>query len=901
MEDRKIERMFRSFHLVGQDSEESVATEYEDSFAHHVADSQLFEKSSASGSTQHGSRSIDYRIKYPALYSLEKVCNSFHVEDESNVEVDTGFSLAPRRLNTSSQKSSEYSFYSTQSVPQSSVSSISTAPASDDYDAEESSSSPSFEMVENFLNKTINESAATASSYADATGCQNNPHDTWQSHQDSFQSTASTSYLEIKTVLHKLSKIPNKKKDCETAESTQCFSRLSKSLENATNDFKQQLMTILEETQLGDDNSIGVFKEMIMKIIGKTRGIQDESVISFVNDHELSKVSFEQSPTPTAEVDVKAASSMATPVNTSVAKSKKIYRKTPVDLVKGSPFVSTPLRIAALTRGMDTPKSNILSPSSTPGSLRTPGSGRDLNESSFTYLERQCLGDKIPITPKPMPELTEEQKKLLAECHMKELELASESPYSSKSQNNCKSTDFDDSNHKSNELSPIHSEARGGVSDNLCDSLDDLDIEKEMAERDKRIAETEKTIKGIVNKKIIGSYSDEFLNIVNTYFDKSGSRAKSGEGLHDSGVETVSSARHSRKDKFSGSDSSLESRLDNVTLRKLSPSSINIKHSGRKRSPVIQVSKTKSATPTMFIVRNKSPLPGTKSRVPVTPKSTPRTPRRIPTPASLTPRVVSAKRNIASKFTPGKSVSSSKLSSALSVVADKSRKPAVASKEFKVPVAPPMILVTPSTPIGKVVRQDNLFSPMKSPASAGKIGSYTGGKYFNTPGKAPVAKKKTVFFPSPAKVNEMPKNNEIKKLIEKICPSTAKVRSPVADYIRGGRDVTTIKTIPKTQNEYLLSKEEILNYKPNVKVNDENYSPNSGFHYPPAVYRPDRPVREIDASPITPQGSRVKKLVEKKDSRKVIKHQIHQPDMSIHIKTVAEKKTAVTPRAYKKC
>ncbi|XP_057319424.1 uncharacterized protein LOC130663891 [Microplitis mediator] len=896
MEGRKIERMFRSFRLVGQNSEESVSTEHEDSFA-------------SGSSTQHSSRSIDYRTKYPALYSLEEICKSFHAEDASNIENDPGFSLAPRRLNTSSQKSSEYSYYSTQSIPQSNISSISTAPASDDYDAEESSSSPSFEMVDNFLNKTINDSASTASEYVDATGCKNNPHDTWQSHQDSFKSSGSTSteYMEIKAVLHKLSKIPNNKEDCgATAESNQCFNRLSKSFETVNNDFKQQLRTILEETQLGDgDNSIGVFREMVMKIIGKTRGIQDESLISFVNDHGLSKVSFEKSPTsPAAEIDLKAASPAAnTPFN--ITKSKKIYRKTPVDLAKGSTFANTPLRIAALTRGMDTPKSNTQSPSGTPGSPRTPGSGRDLNESSFTYYERQCLGDKIPITPKPMPELTEEQKKLLAECQMKELALASVSPYSSKSLNNCKSTDFDDSNHQSNELSPINSAARGQVSDNFCDSLDDLDIEKEMAERDRRIAETEKTIKGIVDdKKITGSYSDEFLNIVNTYFDKSGSRVKSGDGLHDSGVETVSSARQSRRDKFSGSDSSLESRLDNITLRKLSPSSINIKHSGRKRSPVIMVSKTKSATPRTLIVRNKSPLPGTKSRVPVTPKSTPRTPRRVPTPASSTPRVVSAKRNIASKFTPGKSVSSSQLSSALSVVAGKSSKPAAASKEFKVPAQPPMILVTPSTPYGAVTGQDNFFSPMQSPG-AGKIGSYVGGKYFITPGKVPVAKKKTVFFPSPAKVNETPKSNEIKKFMEKIYPGTAKVRSPVADYIRGGRDLTAIKTIPKTQNEYLLSKEEMLNYKHNVKVNDENYSPNSGFHYPTAVYRPNRPVQEFDASPITPQGSRVKKLVAKKDSREVIKHhhvptENHQPDMSIRIKTVAEKKTAVTPRAYKK-
>ncbi|CAD6237038.1 GSCOCG00002108001-RA-CDS [Cotesia congregata] len=180
-------------------------------------------------------------------------------------------------------------------------------------------------------------------------------------------------------------------------------------------------------------------------------------------------------------------------------------------------------------------------------------------------------------------------------------------------------------------------------------------------------------------------------------------------------------------------------------------------------------------------MRNKSP---SSKRVAVTPKSTPRVLQRT-TSAPVTPRVVSARKNISTKFTP------SKMSSALSAVASKSVSK-VTSKVFKVPANPPMIMVTPNTPTSS----SKNFSTFKSPRLE------YGGKYFCTPGKAP-PKEKRVFFPTPGKKN----------IPNKIYPGSSEVRSPVADYIRGGRDAITIKTIPKLQNEYLLSKEEVLNYK----------------------------------------------------------------------------------------
>lgn len=726
---------------------------YEDSFisdeeiSQNLKDTRFFTSSSDLESSKQ-ERDNYYALKYPSLARLEETCREIEAENKAKADL-----LEPR-IDISSHKS-ETSYYSSQSTYQANSSAIQSA--------EESFMSRSFEIINNLLNKNINDTVTTASSYADAMGCPNNPHDSWL-HPDS---SANTSLLEIKEVLHQLGNVRVRNLESTSSNNGRqsYLNRLTKSFEKLPSDFKEQLKTILEETQLnGHDESISAFRDLVLQVIGKTRDLQDET-IPFTNDQTIFKDTPEVSPSvePSDEGNLSK-----TPMNNT--RNKKVYRKTPIDLMKSSAYASTPLRIAALTRGMETPKSDTKSPS-------LLGSGRDFNESSFTFHERQCLGDDIPKSPKPMPELTEEQKKLLEECRQKELALASVSPYSVKDSKN-ESRQFEDSD--SPFLTPDSLNARGRASSNLYDSLDDWDIEKEMAERDKRLAETEMTIKNIVEDKIAGSYSTEFLNVVNTYFDVSNSsRLKSGDGLYDSGVETAIGSR--RTDKLSSSDDSLDSRMGNVTLRKLSNSSVK-KPTRSKSCKSPETNSRYKATPRAGLVRNKSP--SSKRVLPVTPRSTPRVLQRT-TSAPVTPRVISARKNISNKFTP------SKVSSALSAVATKSA--SKTSKVFKVPANPPMITVTPNTPTSA----SKNFSAFKSPARV----EY-GGKYFCTPGKAP-PKEKRIFFPTPGKTNT-PNN---------IYPSSSDVRSPVADYIRGGRDAITIKTIPKLQNEYLLSKEEVLNYK----------------------------------------------------------------------------------------
>ncbi|CAG5104148.1 Protein of unknown function [Cotesia congregata] len=791
---------------------------YEDSFlsdeelSQNLKDTRFFTSSSDLESSKQ-ERDNYYALKYPSLARLEETCREIEAENKAKAD------LLDPKTDISSHKS-ETSYYSSQSTYQANSSAIQTT--------EESFTSRSFEVINNLLNKNINDTVTTASSYADAVGCPNNPHDSWL-HLDS--STANTSLLEIKEVLHQLGNVRVRNLDSTSSNNGRqsYLDRLTKSFEKLPSDFKEQLKTILEETQLtSHDESISAFRDLVLQVIGKTRDLQDET-IPFTSDQTI----FKDTPEVFPSVEPSDEGNLSkTPMNNT--RNKKVYRKTPIDLMKSSAYASTPLRIAALTRGMETPNSDTKSPIFL-------GSGRDFNESSFTFHERQCLGDDIPKSPKPMPELTEEQKKLLEECRQKELALASVSPFSVKDSKN-ESREFEENG--SPFLTPDSLKAPGRASSNLYDSLDDWDIEKEMAERDKRLAETEMTIKNIVEDKIAGSYSTEFLNVVNNYFDVSNSsRLKSGDGLYDSGVETAIGSR--RTDKLSSSDESLDSRMGNVTLRKLSSSSVK-KFTRSKSCKSPEMNSRCKAT---GLMRNKSP---SSKRVAVTPKSTPRVLQRT-TSAPVTPRVVSARKNISTKFTP------SKMSSALSAVASKSVSK-VTSKVFKVPANPPMIMVTPNTPTSS----SKNFSTFKSPRLE------YGGKYFCTPGKAP-PKEKRVFFPTPGKKN-IPKSNK-GDLLDKIYPGSSEVRSPVADYIRGGRDAITIKTIPKLQNEYLLSKEEVLNYKPK-KINNENNPPNFEFNFPSAVYQSKKQVQEFDASPVTPQGSRVKKLVAKKDSRAVIKHQI---------------------------
>ncbi|KAG8039831.1 hypothetical protein G9C98_000560 [Cotesia typhae] len=529
-------------------------------------------------------------------------------------------------------------------------------------------------------------------------------------HQSSLSSTQ-TSYMELKEILRTFSiSEQNLEIFSDDSQFFQLQSRFIRTLIKLPEDFQIQLRTILEESDKNSHSSVDFFKSWLLHAMDNTKSVHERAISS----HPVLR---------------------------------------PLKLAK-----------ASVSPGS---QSQSLHPDST--ELKSS----DLNELSFTTIEKICMQDELPQTPKPMPGLTEEQKKSLELCQKQELELLSESPYSSQSSGSKRCVESrDGGNRKARSL--VDSEGRRPASSYLTSSSD-WDIRKEVLHADLHQSWMEFSSKKEQENKTRKSYADEFMEMVNRHFQES-DKSKNPCGLKESTVQaaTARSTKNFKASK-SSSKSSMGIKKINGSKRKITTgfikkrSLIPIRKSGISKSATISKAKVSFMLDMIY-----STSENQESRIPAG--------EEIIVSGTL-PNLLD-KKSTSSLLTPnstGRSGNSESLSSG----------------SFN-PGAPiPMISITCPSPNTEGIKSP--FNTSPGPKNYKKFQR----KYFCTPGRKPAPKKKRIFFPTPEK-NIFSKTPKIEKSSGYICskPIEIKVKSPVGAYIRGVLSASAIAD-PDRVREFL--------------------------------------------------------------------------------------------------
>lgn len=529
-------------------------------------------------------------------------------------------------------------------------------------------------------------------------------------HESSLSSTQ-TSYMELKEILQTFS-ISVQKLEIFSDDSLffQLQSRFMRALIKLPEDFQIKLRTILEESDENSHSSVDFFKSLLLHAMDNTQSIHDERAIS----------------SHTALRPLKLAKASVSP---------------------GS-------------------QSQSLHPDS--GSESTELKSSDLNELSFTTIEKLCMQDELPQTPKPMPGLTEEQKKSLELCRKQELELLSESPYSSQSSGSKRCVDSRDGGiRKARSL--VDSKDRGPASSSLTSSSD-WDIRKEVLHADLHQSWMEFSSKKEQENKARKSYADEFMQMVNKHFEQS-DKSKSPSGLKESSVQAVTVGSKNFKASKLSSKSSMGMKKRDGSKRKITTgfikkrSLIPIRKSGVSKSATMSKAKVSCMFDMIYSTSEESRIPAGEEIV-----------------SGTLPNLLD--KSTSSLLTPnwtGRSGNSESLSSGC----------------FNPGPHIPMISITCPSPNTNVIKSP--FNTSPGPKNYEKFQR----KYFCTPGRKPAPKKKRIFFPTPEK-NIFPKTPEIEKTPGYICskPIESKVKSPVGAYIRGVLSASAIAD-PDRVREFL--------------------------------------------------------------------------------------------------
>ncbi|KAH0559074.1 hypothetical protein KQX54_001134, partial [Cotesia glomerata] len=703
--------------LLRQNSEDSLATDEEDTIISHLRDSKLFTNSSSSLELSMEDRNSYYARKYPRLARLEEVCSQ--IEQESEIEFNKSVNIY-KKLNFTIQDSNSSATL---------LSDSSTIAGSESgYDAEESMSL-TIQTISDLLDHHINDINDSTSKSSSHTG----------SFQDSLLYESSltstqTSYQELKEILVPLT-ISEQKIEIfsDNGKLVQFQSRLIKTISKLPEEFQVELRTILEEPEENSHQSVDAFKSFLLQAMNNSQSVRDErTTYTIVNS----------------------------------------------------------LKSAKDSTSTESQSSSLHSESSKLTDLKNS----DLSELSFNTIEKICMQDELPRTPKPMPELTKEQKKALELCRKQELELLSESPYSSGSKSSGSKSCVDGS-RKARSL--VCSENKGPVSTSRASS-NNWDIRKEVLQADLRHSwRDSRSKKNEENKTLNKSYADEFLEKVNNYYEKS-DWAKRLSEFEESSVEAtpIDRTKSFKASKLS-SKSAIGIRKKNCPKRKITTGFI------KKRSliPIYKPDFCKSATMSTAKVscmldmicsnsKEESKIPADGEKI-----------------ADTSPGLFG--KSASSLLTPNWTSKSEKSECKSSGISN--------SEQFIPPItitcSSPSIeaINSPSvevinSPSIKIIHSPSIkviHSPYNSPKNYEKIR----GRYFCSPGKIPAPKRKRIFFPTPKK-NICSKTSEIKiKSSVDICRKTSetKIKSPVAAYIRGDLSASFISD-PNRVHEFLSKK-----------------------------------------------------------------------------------------------
>ncbi|CAD6237350.1 GSCOCG00002265001-RA-CDS [Cotesia congregata] len=696
---RKAERDTRSLRLLSQNSEDSLATEEEDTIISHLRDSKLFTNSSSSSSSLELSmedRNSYYACKYPRLARLEEVCSQIEQESEHSSTI---------------------------------------AASESGYDAEESMSI-TIQTISDLLDHHINDINDSTSKSSSHTG----------SFQDSLLhesslTSAQTSYRELKEILVPLS-ISEQKIEIfsDNGNLVQFQSRLIRTINKLPEEFQVELRTILEEPDENSHQSVDAFKSFLLQALNNSQSVHNERATYTVDNSSKS-----------AKASTSTESSQSSFLHPESSKSAEL-------------------------------KSS------------------DLNDLSFNTIEKMCMKDELPRTPKPMPELTEEQKKALELCRKQELELLSVSPYSSSSKSSERSGSKScvDSSRKARSL--VCSEDPRPVSRSRASSYN-WGIRREVLRADLRHSWRDSRSKNDEeNKTLNKSYADEFMEKVNNYYEKSDWTKRLSE-FEESSVEAtpIDRTKSFKASKLS-SKSAMGIRKKNCPKRKITTGFI------KKRSliPIYKPDFCKSATMSTAKVSCMLDMICSNS------KEESKIPAEGEIVADASPGLFG--KSPSSSLTPNGTPRSEK---------SESKSSGISNSEQLIPP----IIITCSSPIieannlpsVEVINSPSItiiHSPsikvIHSPYSSPEPKNYEKRqrRYFCSPGKMPAPKKKRIFFSTPKKENTCSKTseNKIKSSVDVYRKtSETKIKSPVGAYIRGDLSASFISDSNRV-HEFLTKK-----------------------------------------------------------------------------------------------